>query len=104
MNNALRKILFCTPELTFWPEDGSVSIERYGKKFEHFPKTRKFQKAGGLADMTATLAVALKQKGVNIGIPLPHIRVSAEPELADLIDREVEKLDQAGISHWKHNL
>ena len=104
MNNGLPKILLCTPELTFWPESESVSIKRFGRAFQHFPKKRLFQKIGGLADITSTLAVELKQKGVNIAIALPHIRASAEPELAHLIDRQIEKLGNAGISHWKHNL
>ena len=104
MNNGYPRILLCTPELTFWPEDEGVYIERYGRTFHDFHKKRKFQKEGGLADMTATLAVALKQKGVNIGIPLPHIWSYSEPGLANLIDSEVEKLSKAGISNWKHNL
>jgi glycogen synthase len=104
MSDSLPKILLCTPELTFWPESESVSIKRFGRAFQHFPKKRLFQKIGGLADITTTLAVELKQKGVNVAIALPHIRAAAEPELAHLIDRQIEKLGSAGISHWKHNL
>ena len=104
MSNGLPKILLCTPELTFWPGSESVSIKRFGRTFQHFRKKRKFQKIGGLADITSTLAIELKQKGVHIAIALPHIRAAAEPELADLIDRQIENLGSAGISHWKHNL
>ena len=104
MSNGLPKILLCTPELTFWPGSESVSIKRFGRAFQHFRKQRKFQKIGGLADITSTLAIEVKQKGVNIAIALPHIRAAAEPELADLIDRQIENLGSAGISHWKHNL
>ena len=71
------RILVVTPEITYIPERmGNVS---------HFLHA----KAGGLADVSASLVAALFKKGADVHVALPHYRRMFHIEVGNLISNEL---------------
>ena len=71
------RILMVTPEITYLPEGmGNMS-------------NRLHAKAGGLADVSASLVGALYRQGADIHVALPHYRKLFHIDAGHLIDREL---------------
>ncbi len=71
------RILIVTPEITYLPEGmGNMS-------------NRLRAKAGGLADVSASLVSALYRQGADVYVALPHYRKIFHVEVGNLIDQEL---------------
>ena len=78
------RILIVTPEITYLPEGmGNLAGKRSAK-------------AGGMADVSASLTAALYQLGADVHVALPHYRRMFHIETAQLVSEELRK--------YKHHL
>ena len=71
------KILIVTPEITYLP-DGMGNLAHRAKA-----------KAGGLADVSASLVAALFEEGADVHVALPHYRRMFHMEVGQLISDEL---------------
>ncbi len=111
--NDLPRILQVTPELDYLPMKPGERKVVLGRNIHHYDYTQQFAKSGGLADMTSTLAIALKREGANVAVTLPRISRSSGKETIGEICEEIERLKAEGISgingegstsYWPQNL
>lgn len=73
------KVLIVTPEITYLPAGmGNIANKLSAK-------------AGGMADVSASLVAALFQRGVDVHVALPHYRRLFHVEVSDLLDEKLEK-------------
>lgn len=73
------KVLVVTPEITYLPPGmGNIANKLSAK-------------AGGMADVSASLVAALFNRGVDVHVALPHYRRLFHVEVADLLDAKLEK-------------
>lgn len=78
------RILIVTPEITYLPEGmGNLAGKMSAK-------------AGGMADVSASLTAALYQLGADVHVALPHYRRMFHVETAQLVSEELRK--------YKHHL
>ena len=76
------KVLVVTPEITYLPEGmGNIANKLSAK-------------AGGMADVSASLVSALFQRGVDVHVALPHYRRLFHVELADLLDKHLDEYNR----------
>ena len=81
------KVLIVTPEITYLPEGmGNMS-------------NRLKAKAGGLADVSASLVAALYKQGADIHVALPHYRRMFNIDVGKLINSEL----RVYVSHLSNN-
>lgn len=81
------RILIVTPEITYLPAGmGNMS-------------NRLRAKAGGLADVSASLVGALFRQGADVHVALPHYRKLFHVDTGSLIDRELRNY----VSNLSHN-
>ncbi len=81
------RILIVTPEITYLPAGmGNMS-------------NRLRAKAGGLADVSASLVGALYKQGADVHVALPHYRKLFHVDTGSLIDKELRNY----VSHLSHN-
>ena len=73
------RILIVTPEITYLP-DGMGNLAN-----------RMSAKAGGMADVSASLTSALYQLGADVHVALPHYRRMFHIETAQLVSEELRK-------------
>ena len=72
------RILVVTPEITYLPSGmGNIANKLSAK-------------AGGMADVSASLVAALFRRGVDVHVALPHYRRMFHVEVADLLDAKLE--------------
>jgi glycogen synthase len=71
------RILIVTPEITYLPEG-------MGNMANHMTA-----KAGGLADVSASLVSALFNQGADVHVALPHYRKMFHVDVGNLIDKEL---------------
>ena len=72
------KVLIVTPEITYLPPGmGNIANKLSAK-------------AGGMADVSATLVAALYRRGVDVHVALPHYRRLFHVDVADLLDAKLE--------------
>ncbi len=72
------KVLIVTPEITYLPPGmGNIANKLSAK-------------AGGMADVSATLVAALYRRGVDVHVARPHYRRLFHVEVADLLDAKLE--------------
>ena len=71
------RILIVTPEITYLPEG-------MGNMANHMTA-----KAGGLADVSASLVSALFNQGADVHVALPHYRKMFHVDVVNLIDKEL---------------
>ncbi|MCQ2380468.1 MAG: glycogen/starch synthase [Victivallaceae bacterium] len=81
------RVLVVTPEITYLPEE-------LGKKL-HVPNkegntSNLHAKAGGMADVSATLVSALCRAGADIHVALPHYRRMFHVDIGNLISSELK--------------
>ncbi|MDD4540485.1 MAG: glycogen/starch synthase, partial [Lentisphaeria bacterium] len=80
-NNKI-KVLIVTPEITYLPSGmGNIANKLSAK-------------AGGMADVSASLVAALYNKGVDVHVALPHYRRMFHVEIADLLDAKLALYQQ----------
>ena len=73
------KVLIVTPEITYLPPGmGNIANKLSAK-------------AGGMADVSASLVASLFSRGVDVHVALPHYRRLFHVEIADLLDAKLEK-------------
>lgn len=73
------KVLLVTPEITYLPPGmGNIANKLSAK-------------AGGMADVSASLVAALFERGVDVHVALPHYRRLFHVEVADLLDAKLER-------------
>ncbi|MBQ7176940.1 MAG: glycogen/starch synthase [Victivallales bacterium] len=73
------KVLIVTPEITYLPAGmGNIANKLSAK-------------AGGMADVSASLVASLFNRGVDVHVALPHYRRLFHVEVADLLDAKLEK-------------
>ena len=73
------RILIVTPEITYLPEGmGNLAGKMSAK-------------AGGMADVSASLTAALYQLGADVHVALPHYRRMFHVETAQLVSEELRK-------------
>ncbi len=85
------RILMVTPEITYLPEGmGNMS-------------NRLHAKAGGLADVSASLVGALYRQGADIHVALPHYRKLFHIDAGHLIDRELRNY-VSNLTHTRVHL
>ncbi|MBQ6472755.1 MAG: glycogen/starch synthase [Victivallales bacterium] len=77
------KVLLVTPEITYVPAGMGDIAHKLSAK------------AGGMADVSASLVAALYQRGVDVHVALPHYRRLFHIEVADLLDAKLEKYQQS---------
>lgn len=76
------KVLIVTPEITYLPAGmGNIANKLSAK-------------AGGMADVSASLVAALYNKGVDVHVALPHYRRMFHVEIADLLDAKLAQYQQ----------
>lgn len=73
------RILIVTPEITYLPEGMGNMANRLNAK------------AGGLADVSASLVSALDQQGADVHVALPHYRKLFHVDVNRLISEELRK-------------
>ena len=71
------RILVVTPEITYLPE-GMGNMAHYLKA-----------KAGGMADVSASLVAALFRQGADVHVALPHYRRMFHVDVGNLISNEM---------------
>ncbi len=77
------KVLVVTPEITYLPAGmGNIANKLSAK-------------AGGMADVSASLVAALFNRGVDVHVALPHYRRLFHVEVADLLDAKLEKYNRS---------
>ena len=77
------RILVVTPEITYLPE-GMGNLAQ-----------RMCAKAGGLADVSASLVKALYDQGADVHVALPNYRRMFHLDVASVFDNEFEKVSRA---------
>lgn len=77
------RILVVTPEITYLPE-GMGNLAQ-----------RMCAKAGGLADVSASLVKALHDQGADVHVALPNYRRMFHLDVASVFDHEFEKVSRA---------
>ena len=77
---ALPRILVVTPEITYLP-DGMGNLAQ-----------RLSAKAGGLADVSASLVNALASQGANVHVALPNFRRMFDLDAQGLFEKEYERV------------
>ncbi|MBR0457649.1 MAG: glycogen/starch synthase [Victivallales bacterium] len=76
-------MLIVTPEITYLPAGmGNIAHKLSAK-------------AGGMADVSASLVAALFQRGVDVHVALPHYRRLFHVEVADLLDQKLKQYDES---------
>ena len=73
------RILIVTPEITYLPEGMGNMANRLSAK------------AGGLADVSASLVSALEKEGADVHVALPHYRKLFHVDVNRLISAELRK-------------
>ncbi len=82
-NNHKIKVLIVTPEITYLPAGmGNIANKLSAK-------------AGGMADVSASLVAALFRRGVDVHVALPHYRRMFHVEVADLLDAKLEQYNSS---------
>lgn len=77
------KVLIVTPEITYLPPGmGNIANKLSAK-------------AGGMADVSASLVAALFNRGVDVHVALPHYRRLFHVEVADLLDAKLEQYNSS---------
>lgn len=77
------KVLIVTPEITYLPTGmGNIANKLSAK-------------AGGMADVSASLVAALFSRGVDVHVALPHYRRLFHVDVADLLDAKLEKYNNS---------
>lgn len=79
----LPRILVVTPEITYLPE-GMGNLAQ-----------RMCAKAGGLADVSASLVKALHDQGADVHVALPNYRRMFHLDVASVFDHEFQKVSRA---------
>ena len=79
------RILIVTPEITYLPAG-------MGNWANHM-----VAKAGGLADVSASLVGALFNQGADVHVALPYYRKMFHMDSANLIERELKLYQNAGL-------
>ena len=77
------KVLIITPEITYLP----LGMGNIANKLS--------AKAGGMADVSASLVAALFSRGVDVHVALPHYRRLFHVDVADLLDAKLEKYNNS---------
>ena len=77
------RILVVTPEITYLPE-GMGNLAQ-----------RRCAKAGGLADVSASLVKALYDQGADVHVALPNYRRMFHLDVASVFDNEFQKVSRA---------
>ncbi len=73
------RILIVTPEITYLPPGMGNMANRMSAK------------AGGMADVSASLVSALFEQGADVHVALPHYRKMFHMDVGNLIDRELRR-------------
>ena len=76
-------MLIVTPEITYLP----LGMGNIANKLS--------AKAGGMADVSASLVAALFERGVDVHVALPHYRRLFHVEVADLLDAKLERYNNS---------
>lgn len=76
-NRKSPRILIVTPEITYLPEGMGNMTNKLSAK------------AGGLADVSASLVSALYELGADVHVALPHYRKMFHVDIGDFIDNEL---------------
>ena len=79
MSKEKPRILIVTPEITYLPEGMGTLAGKMSAK------------AGGMADVSASLTAALYQLGADVHVALPHYRRMFHVETAQLVSDELRK-------------
>ena len=82
-SRSVESILVVTPEITYLPE-GMGNLAQ-----------RMCAKAGGLADVSASLVKALYDQGADVHVALPNYRRMFHLDVASVFDNEFEKVSRA---------
>ena len=78
-NGASPRILVVTPEITYLPPGMGNMANRMSAK------------AGGMADVSASLVSALFEEGADVHVALPHYRKMFHMDVGSLIDSELKR-------------
>lgn len=77
MSRDKKRILIVSPEITYLPDGMGNMAQRLQAK------------AGGLADVTASLVTALFDRGADVHVALPHYRQMFAVDVGDFINQEL---------------
>ena len=80
--NSKPRILIVTPEITYLPSGMGNIAERVAVK------------AGGLADVSASLVSALWDSGADVHVALPNYRRMFQPDVFQLHEKELRTFHQ----------
>ncbi|MEM0897031.1 MAG: glycogen/starch synthase [Verrucomicrobiota bacterium] len=79
----LPRILVVTPEITYLPEGMGNLAQRLSAK------------AGGMADVSASLVKALHEQGADVHVALPNFRRMFHLDIAQVFEHEFQKVSRA---------
>ncbi|MFD2159603.1 glycogen synthase [Rubritalea tangerina] len=82
-NKRKSRILVVTPEITYLPS-GMGNLDQ-----------RMSAKAGGMADVSASLVKALYEQGADVHVAIPNYRKMFHTDMKEIFDREVERISSA---------
>lgn len=77
------RILIVTPEITYLPEGMGNLAQRMSAK------------AGGMADVSASLVKALYEQGADVHVAIPNYRKMFHTDMKELFDRQLDRVSQA---------
>lgn len=81
--NTKTRILVVTPEITYLPAGMGNLAQRLSAK------------AGGMADVSASLVNALYEQGADVHVALPNYRKMFHTDMKDIFERQLERVSSA---------
>ena len=83
------RILIVTPEITYLPSGMGNMAQRMSAK------------AGGLADVSASLVSALFELGADVHVAMPNYRRMFHGDISSLHEKELRKYIEDGATHLR---